>query len=138
MSEMYGYRCDRQESDPRKAVTVPEDCINYGWEPFDPRWGETDLIQQLMHEHDGIDEVHCCYRETPGYLEFKISLEPFEHSMSCKFCSKYPHRSILDHTILTQIGIMVTGTLNWEQQLLSLKWKIVKANIVEGDDTDGN
>ena len=137
MANIYGYRVDPHNPDPR-AITIPEDCANYGWEPFDPRWNETDLMQQLMHDHDGIDEVHMCVCETPEYTEIKISLAPFEHSRSYGFCSKYPHRSIVDYTILTQIGVMVTGTENWQQELLPSKWKNVNANVVEGDDSDAN
>lgn len=137
MANIYGFRHDSHNPDPR-ALTIPEECANHGWEPFDPRWNETDLMQQVMHEHDGVDILHMSICETPEYWEIKMSLEPFEHSNPWEFCSKYPHRNIVDHTILTQIGVMVSGSLNWQQELLTSKWKIVKVNIVEGDDSDAN
>lgn len=137
MANIYGYRYDPHNPNPR-ALIIPEDCVNYGWESSDPRWNETDLIQQLMHEHDGVDVVYCCCCETPEYREFKMSLEPFEHSMPWEFCSKYPYRSIVDCTVLYEIGVMVTGTLNWQQEILSsLKWKTTKANIIDEDNTYG-
>ena len=133
MANIYGYRYDPHNPDPR-ALTIPEDCANHGWEPFDPRWNETDLMQLLMYEHDDIDEVHLCFCETLEYIEFKISLEPFEHSIPSGSAS----RNMSDYIILSQIGVMVSGTLNWQQELLSSKWKTVKANIVEGDDSNAN
>lgn len=122
MANIYGYRYDPHEPDPRKAMSIPEDCANYGWEPLDPRWNETDLMQLLMYEHDENDDVHLRFCETPEYIEFKISVEPFEDSESCRSAS----RNMPGYIILNQIGVMVTGTLNWHQELLTSKWKTVK------------
>lgn len=144
MANIYGYRRDLHEPDPRKAVTIPEDCANYGWEPHDSRWDETDIIQKISSTDDVDDKCVIYYHaqeahsNETGYTEVRLSLEPFDGAISIFYCPKYPWRSIADIAIMNIFGVMLSGTLDWKQSLLSSDWKRINCNFVKGDDSDAN